>query len=111
MGKENYIYPFRPMIQSHQEIQGDTHGKIQDEYKFFYNCTLYIIVLGYSVMHMYNCMADDKSQQHQRNKQYQPKCNTRKQWRTMYQTHHRHNRKNVGIRPKVSPTKILGHCD
>ena len=62
MGKENYIYPSPPMIQSHQEIQRVIHGKIQDKYKFFYNRTLYIAVLGHRVMHMCNCMADDKSQ-------------------------------------------------
>ena len=68
MGKENYIYPCPPMIQSHQEIQRVIYGKIQDKYKFFYNCTLYIAVLGNRAVHMYNCVVDDKSQQRQQNK-------------------------------------------
>ena len=68
MGKENYIYPRHPMIKSHQETQRNTHGKIQDKYKFFYNFTLYIAVLGNWVVHMYNCMDIDKSQQRQHNK-------------------------------------------
>ena len=68
MGKENYIYPCPPMIQSHQEIQRVIYGKIQDKYKFFYNCTLYIAVLGNWAVHMYNCMDIDKSQQRQHNK-------------------------------------------
>lgn len=80
MGKENYIYPPCPMIKSHQETQRNTHGKIQDKYKFFYNFTLYIAVLGHRVVHMYNCMDIDKSQQRQHNKQYQSKYNTHKQW-------------------------------